>query len=108
MPTYAFQCDQCSRKFDALCSWAESQNYKCEVCGQAASKLLTTCSIKFSDPKSTSKWDNFSYRAGYNLEKAQGERRAAEAREKDSSPYTNIDDSYLPGVFGKGGIDAPR
>ena len=49
--------------------------------------------VVFTNPGGTSKWDNFSYRAGYNMEKAKEERRAAEAQHKGKNPYKQIDDS---------------
>lgn len=50
--------------------------------------------IPVKAPVSTGdKMENFSYRAGYFMDKAQNERRAAEAAAKgDTNPYNNIDD----------------
>lgn len=61
--------------------------------------------LVFTNPKDTSKWDNFGYRAGFNMEKAKKERRDAEAFSKGEGPYQQIDDTNLKGVFGEGGYD---
>lgn len=58
--------------------------------------------IKFTNPKDTSKFDNFGYRAGYNLEQAQDLRRKAEeASHMGNSPYKNIDDIQSGNFFGE-------
>ena len=65
--------------------------------------LPTTANLKFADPKDTSKWDNFSYRAGYNLEAAQDLRKAAEAdSHMGTEPYADgIDDINRGDLFGE-------
>ena len=42
-------------------------------------RALDKVNVQFAQPWESSKWDNFEYRAGYNMVKAQGERRNAEA-----------------------------
>lgn len=62
-----------------MCRFDETNKVKCEACKSwKVDKLISTCSVTFGNPKDTSKWDSFDYRAGYNMEKAKGERRAAE------------------------------
>ena len=42
----------------------------------------------FGNPKESSKWDNFGYRAGHNMEKAKSERRVAESKSHmGTNPY---------------------
>ena len=43
-------------------------------------RRLDNVNCNFAQPCESSKWDSFEYRAGYNMEKAQGERRNAESR----------------------------
>jgi hypothetical protein len=46
--------------------------------------------------------DNFEYRAGYNMDKAQGERRHAEAASHmGQTPYNSIDDITSGKNFGE-------
>lgn len=43
-------------------------------------RVLDNVNCNFADPTTSSRWDNFEYRAGYNMVKAQEQRRTAEAR----------------------------
>ncbi len=65
--------------------------------------MPTAAQIKFSTPQDTSKWDNFSYRAGYNLDSAQDLRKQAEvASHMGREPYADgIDDVNRGDLFGK-------
>jgi len=99
MPFYDFECRKCHLVFEDMCPYDEADIYpgvSCPKCGsKKKSRVFSACNInvKFANPKDSSKWDNFSYRAGYNMEKAQNERRAAEeATHMGRSPYRNIDD----------------
>ncbi len=47
--------------------------------------------VTFDDPKESSKWDSFSYRAGHNMTKARKEREQAEKREGNANPYGDKD-----------------
>lgn len=106
MPIYEFVCRKCDHAYDDLVPHDETGKYPGVSCPQCGSKRkrrkFGACSVKFADPKGTSKWDNFSYRAGYNLEKAQGERRAAEAASHmGSAPYRPVDDISSGEFFGE-------
>lgn len=62
------------------------------------------CGIIFRDPRGTSKFEDFSYRAGYFMEKAQNERREAESQSHmggTSQIYNNIDDISSGDLFGE-------
>ena len=103
---YVFFCKKCELEFEHLCKYEERDAVKCPECNKKKSveKRLGACNITFSNPKGTSKMDNFSYAAGYNLEKAQGERRAAEAEAKVrgiKNPYNRIDDISSGVNFGE-------
>ena len=101
MPTYDFHCKKCDCYFEELCTWSESEKMKCHLCkSKKVERLIAGApAAMFSNPKESSKWDNFEYRAGYNMDKAQGERRAAEAVHKGKNPYKKIDD--MPNYEGK-------
>lgn len=48
-------------------------------------------SCAFGSPKESSKWDNFSYRAGHNMETAKSDRRkAASKSHMGTDPYPNM------------------
>lgn len=60
--------------------------------------------VIFRDPRGTSKFEDFSYRAGYFMEKAQNERRDAEAASHMGSTkdfYNEIDDITRGDLFGE-------
>jgi len=65
--------------------------------------MPTTANLKFENPQDTSKWDNFSYRAGYNLDSAQDLRRQAESvSHMGTEPYADgIDDINRGDLFGE-------
>ncbi len=106
MPSYCFECENCKKLFTEIRRLKNfSRTASCE-CGSTGNLCLDIPTVIFKNPKDTSKWDNFEYRAGYNMEAAKQERRDAEAREKDSNPYgAEIQDYDRKGVFDKGGID---
>ena len=83
MPLYEFHCLSCNKKYSELTKYDESGIYpdiECPHCSSTKKeKLMSTPAITFANPKESSKWDSFSYRAGHNLEKAQQERRVAES-----------------------------
>jgi putative FmdB family regulatory protein len=100
MPLYDFECKKCKEHFEEFSKYDESGKYPGIVCPKCKSKrkavLPPKVALKFADPKTSSKWESFSYRAGYNMEKAQGERRAAEAASHmGTNPYNTIDDTPL-------------
>jgi hypothetical protein len=62
------------------------------------------CGIIFKNPRGTKKFENFEYRAGYLMEKAQEERRAAEAASHMGVTrdfYNEIDDITPGNLFGE-------
>jgi putative FmdB family regulatory protein len=99
MPCYEFVCDKCStrfenfvRKYDDTGVWAD---VVCPDCGSDEKKKVPSlpAAPMFTDPRASSKFDNFEYRAGWNLDKAKGERRVAEAKSHmGQTPYRTIDD----------------
>ena len=98
MSVYCFTCKnkKCNLDyFEILCKYEEIEQTICPSCGsKKIEKLLTTPNFMFAQPQTTSKFDNFSYRAGFNMEKAKEERRRAEAAGQNSSPYSQIDDIH--------------
>lgn len=106
MPTYQFQCLKCKIQYEELTNYDSSGKYrdvKCPACKSKRKTQQVTCAgIKFTNPKDTSKFDNFGYRAGYNLEKAQELRRDAEqASHVGSTPYNQLDDISGGEFFGE-------
>lgn len=93
MPTYKFTCKKCSAVYEELTSYDKTEKYKDVKCPQCNSKRKERnysygVAITFGNPKESSKWDSFSYRAGYNMEKAKGERReAAKRSHMGADPY---------------------
>jgi len=77
---------------------------ECPECGsKKKARVMSTFGMAFDDPRGTSKWDNFGYRAGFNMNKAQGERRdAQEASHMGATPYRPMDDANN---FGEGITD---
>lgn len=83
MPIYEFTCKKCKNNFEEMCTFKEAEKnfsgVSCPGCkSKRIKKLVSSCSVAFTNPGNTSKWDSFSYRAGYNMEKAKTERRVAE------------------------------
>lgn len=81
MPVYEFSCVSCNHEFEEFTPYDESGTYPnvaCPKCGSKKKEKLFPSKMTIVGPTS-SKMDNFNYRAGFNLEKAKGERRAAEA-----------------------------
>ena len=107
MPTYSFGCLKCKKEYDTLTNFDSSGKYKdvvCPSCGSKKKKQQMTfiSNIHFTNPTDTSKFDNFGYRAGYNLEQAQNLRRKAEeASNVGTKPYNQIDDVHSGNFFGE-------
>lgn len=96
MPFYDFQCSQCEHIWNELTSYDKTDVYEKIICPECSSnkkqKLISTFAI---GGPTASKMDNFGYRAGFNLEKAKGERRAAEAASGGaSSPYRDMSSDF--------------
>lgn len=97
MPVYVFSCKnkKCPREyFDRLCRYEEISETTCPDCNSKRVKQELTCpNVSFAQPRESSKWDNFEYRAGYTMEEAKDLRRKAqEASRDDVDPYVKIDD----------------
>lgn len=106
MPTYQFSCKKCKHEYETISNFDETGKYSdvsCPACqSKSKVKMINSANIKFSNPKDTSKFDNFSYRAGYNLEQATDlRRRASEASHMGSDPYMPIDDITPGNNFGE-------
>jgi len=106
MPSYVFTCLNCKKVYEDLQPFDPTGKYKDVRCPSCKSKKkkqgVTSANLKFTNPTDTSKFDNFEYRAGYNLEKAQNERRAAEqASHVGSEPYMGLDDISSGNHFGE-------
>lgn len=92
---YRFKCKKCSTAYEELTPYDPSDKYKDIKCPSCKSKrkirtLDYDVGVTFGNPKESSKWDNFSYRAGFNMEKAKGERReAAKKSHMGSDPYNS-------------------
>lgn len=105
MPFYEFMCKKCDKKYEELCNYDPTEKYKDVECPHCKSKkkekLVSTAIVTFANPVGTSKFENFEYRAGYNMEKAKNERRAAEQARKEEIPaYHSIDDISSGKNFG--------
>ncbi len=106
MPSYVFTCLKCKNGYETLTSFDPKGKYDDVSCPHCNSKRkrqeVTAANIKFTNPKDTSKFDNFSYRAGYNMEQAQNLRRDAEkASHMGKTPYSGIDDITSGENFGE-------
>ena len=58
-------------------------------------RLSDSVNIQFAQPWESSKWENFEYRAGYNMVKAQEQRRRAETlSHMGATPHLDAERSY--------------
>lgn len=98
MPTYEFECKKCKSEYEEFVPYDATGKYKgvkCPSCGSKSKKKLMPSKVAIGGPTS-SKMDNFGYRAGFNMDKAQGERRAAEAASHmGTQPFNDIDDTPM-------------
>lgn len=108
MPVYNFRCNICENWFEEFVrSYDPSESYpdiKCPGCGSYDKKKIPSIPSPaiFTQKEGTSKMDNFEYRAGHNMDRAKGERRAAEAASHmGPSPYNPIDDISSGKYFGE-------
>lgn len=96
MPLYTFNCLKCNKNYDEITEWDETEKYKGVKCPHCKSKKKKRTfdydvGCAFGNPKESSKWDNFSYRAGYNMETARSDRRkAASKSHMGTDPYPNM------------------
>lgn len=79
MPTYDFCCKKCKHNFEDIVFNA-SDVIKCPKCNSKKTEKLLSAPVGlvFDKPQESSKWDNFGFRAGFNMNKAKEERRAVE------------------------------
>jgi|APGre2960657444_1045066.scaffolds.fasta_scaffold490376_1 putative FmdB family regulatory protein len=106
MPFYEFICKKCNSEYEDLCKYDPTEKYKDVECPKCKSKkkekIVSAAIVTFSNPVGTSKFESFEYRAGYNMEKAKSERRAAEKATQDTIPaYVPLDDIKSGKNFGK-------
>ena len=107
MPCHDFACGDCGTYFEEFCQKHDDTgkytDVACPSCRSHEHKLIPSVfGLSFADPTTSSKFDNFEYRAGYNLDKARGIRRQGEAsNHMGSNVHANIDDLNRPGVFGE-------
>ena len=104
MPIYSFKCKKCQNTYDDLLDFDPTGKYstaKCEHCGsKKKEKLSHNCTVTFANPKDSSKWESFSYRAGKTMDDAKELRRKAEAQSHvGDQPYHKIDDSKNDNAF---------
>lgn len=96
VPFYKFECKKCSHVYEDLIPYDETGKYSSVICPQCQSnkknQLPALCAVKFTNPKDSSKWDSFTYRAGYLMDKAKEERREAE----DKSHMGTSEEIYGP------------
>ncbi len=107
MPIYCFRCEKCGKEFEELRRMKNQADPAACSCGGGGLSVITSPPTAiFTDPRGTSKWDNFEYRAGFNMEKAKKERRDAEMINRQGNPYEEMmGDFDRKGVFDEGGVD---
>ena len=85
MPFYDLKCE-CKNVYEVFVAHKEIKNCECPECGSKKKKNLIT-GFSIGGP-TAAKMGRFNYRAGYNMEKAKGDRRAAEAgSHMGTNPY---------------------
>lgn len=96
MPLYDFKCDGCMKYYDAFAAYDTDGVYAgvtCPTCGSDSKRRIPS---RISIGQTSSKFDNFSYRAGFNMENAKAERRHAEAHSHmGTNVFDAIDDTPL-------------
>jgi len=98
MPFYDLACNDCDHEFEACCAFKELKSQKCPECGSKKHEQIIS-SFSIGGP-TAAKMGRFNYRAGYNYNKAQEERREAEAASHmGADPYQQpgiaIDDLHM-------------
>lgn len=98
MPSYDLQCTKCDHIYDVLVPYDKVKDCTCPECGSKKKEQLIT-RVNIGGPTS-SKMDNFGYRAGFNMERAKGERRKAEelshmGQDPYQTPGIAIDDTPM-------------
>lgn len=93
MPLYEFECKKCTKQWEEITKYDEKGKYpgvQCPDCGsKKKTKIMTRAPhAMFANPRESSKWDNFSYRAGKTMEEAKDCRRNAEEKSHmGADPY---------------------
>jgi putative FmdB family regulatory protein len=94
MALYDFVCSDCGEQYEELTPYDETGAYpsvECPKCKSQKKTKLFPDNMTIGGPTS-SKLDNFEYRAGFNMEKAKKQRREAEAASRvGASPYKDLD-----------------
>jgi hypothetical protein len=94
------KCKHCDTPYGWVVVDLSTERYMCpnvDCSGKRPAQAVFGIVVK--NPETSSKWDNFSYRAGYLMDKAQQERRDAEAKSHmGTNPYPAIDDVTRGGV----------
>ncbi len=101
MAFYDFQCEICDLVFEARTHYDKTGEYPDVICSCGSKKKQKLVSIP-NLGHTASKLDNFGYRAGFNMNRAQGERRFAEEKSHmGQQPYNAIDDISHGRAFGE-------
>lgn len=98
MYRYNVSCSKCKHAYVTECEADDFDKLKCPECKSAKQGWKSMKTINKNPHKiygrstyiggiTSSKLENFGYRANINMEKAKGERRAAEALSNDPTPY---------------------
>jgi putative FmdB family regulatory protein len=96
MPLYEFVCDRCHKEYDELAPFDKTGKYpgvKCPACGskKKEKQMSLPATVYSGGPNET-----FTHKAGRLMERAKGERRAAEAASHmGADPHKHIDDTHL-------------
>lgn len=91
MPFYDLQCNDCEHTYEAYCAHKDIKKQECPECGSKKKEQIIGL-VSIGGP-TAAKMGRFNYRAGYNLEKAKGERREAEA-----GSHMGTDPYQQPGI----------
>lgn len=94
MPIHVFQCKKCKLNFELLRGLKEQSKPRCPKCNKLKDVSQNVTVAGILGPTS-SKLENFEYRAGHNLERAQNESRTAKeeaAKRGISGGYNQMDD----------------
>lgn len=93
MPFYDFKCNECDNVWEEMTTYDKTNVYPkiiCPNCESSNKVKLMPENFSIGGP-TAAKMGRFNYRAGYNLEKAKGERRKAEAASHmGSNPYSDL------------------
>lgn len=100
MALYSFECKKCNKIFEEICTFDDHDkgfpDMRCPECKSKSLKkniLAGPPNVSFSNPRESSKWDNWSYRQGKTAEEAKMQRAAAQAVHRGKMPYKHIDDT---------------